>query len=181
MSESRTTPGQTVGPFFHYALPYDGDSHLVAPGTAGALVLTGRVFDGAGDPIPDALIEIRQADSDGVVPRVESSLHRDDRFTGWGRCATDSVGRYRFLTLAPGNADGGAAFFSVVVFARGLLTQLHTRAYLPESNDAFLEALDAAGRRTLLTTLDDDGSLRFDIHLQGASETVFIDYPGHRR
>jgi protocatechuate 3,4-dioxygenase alpha subunit len=184
MSDRLTaTPGQTVGPFFHYALPYDGDDRLVAPGTPGAVRLHGTVYDGAGAPVPDALVEIRQADPSGVVPQVEGSLRRDGTvFTGWGRSATDTVGRYTFLTLEPGAVDGGAAFFSVVVFARGLLNRLFTRAYLPgtdEEADALLASLPAERRGTLLAQREPDGSLRFDIHLQGDAETVFLSYPGH--
>lgn len=184
MSERLTaTPGQTVGPFFHYALPFERGHLLVAAGTPGAVLLHGTVYDGAGDPVPDALVEIRQADASGVVPRVEGSLHRDGTaFTGWGRSATDSAGRYRFLTVEPGPVDGGAPFFSVVVLARGLLNRIFTRAYLPgieEEADPLLSSLPVERRGTLLTQREVDGSLRFDIHLQGDEETVFLTYPGH--
>jgi len=83
------TPGQTVGPFFHDALPFPGDNELVAPGRADAIRLHGRVLDGAGAPVPDALIELWQADADGRVPREPGSLRRDGfTFTGWGRAAS---------------------------------------------------------------------------------------------
>ncbi|MGP3951537.1 protocatechuate 3,4-dioxygenase subunit alpha [Streptomyces sp. 7N604] len=178
MSEAiAPTPGQTVGPFFHDALPYDGDSALVPPGSAGAVRLHGTVYDGDGTPVPDALIEIRQADAAGRMPRVEGSLHRDGRFTGWGRSATDASGRYAFTTVVPGGVDGGAAFFAVTVFARGLLDRLFTRAYLPGESDAFLAGLPAADAATLQVAPDDDGALRFDIYLQGEHETVFLRYP----
>jgi protocatechuate 3,4-dioxygenase alpha subunit len=164
------TPGQTVGPFFHYALPYDSGNELV-PSTSGAIALHGTVFDGAGMPIPDALVEIRQADPTGAIPTVEGSLARNGRFTGWGRAATDEAGRYWFTTVLP-----GAPFFSVVVFARGLLDRLFTRAYLPGASDAFLDGLDPAERGSLTVVREADGSLRFDIHLQGERETVFLDF-----
>lgn len=179
-STLRPTPGQTVGPFFHDALPYDGGEHLVPPGTPGALRLHGTVYDGAGSPVPDALVEIRQADTAGAVPRVEGSLARDGRFTGWGRAATDASGRYAFTTVAPAGVDGGAAFFAVTVFARGLLDRLFTRAYLPGESDAFLAGLSAEDAATLQVEADADGDLRFDIHLQGDRETVFLAYPRHR-
>ena len=134
-----TTPGQTVGPFFHDALPFPRGEQLVPPGTSGAVQLHGHVYDGAGDPLPDALLEIRQADADGSVPRVEGSLRRSGGFTGWGRCATDAEGRYRFTTVEPAGVDGGPAFFAVTVFARGLLDRLFTRAYLPGQQDDFLD------------------------------------------
>jgi protocatechuate 3,4-dioxygenase alpha subunit len=186
LSRLSATPGQTVGPFFHYALPFAGDSMLVPAGTPGAVRLHGTVYDGSGAPVPDALVEIRQADASGHVPVVEGSLRRDGTvFTGWGRSATDPVGRYGFLTLEPGvvgGAEGGAAFFSVVVFARGLLNRIFTRAYLPgvsEDADPLLAALPADRRATLVASREADGSLRFDIHLQGDAETVFLTFPGH--
>ena len=177
------TPGQTVGPFFHDALPFDRGNELVPAGSPGWLRLHGTVYDGAGDPVPDALLEIRQADAGGQVPVVEGSLARDGRFTGWGRAATDSAGRYWFSTLEPGpTAEGGAAYFSVVVLARGLLNRLFTRAYVPgpaTEDDRFLQQLAPERRATLVATREDDGSLRFDVHLQGDSETVFLSFPGH--
>lgn len=180
MNETTTsTPGQTIGPFFHYALPYDGDSALVPPGTAGAVRLHGAVYDGQGVPVPDALVEIRQLDPAGHAPRCEGSLRRDGRFTGWGRASTDASGRYAFTTVAPGAPPGGAAFFAVTVFARGLLDRLFTRAYLPGESDSFLSGLPADARATLQAVAEDDGGYRFDIHLQGDRETVFLRYPWH--
>ena len=101
------TPGQTVGPFFDYALPYDGDSELVPPGTAGAVRLHGTVYDGAGEPVPDAILEIWQADAAGEVVQQAGSLHRDGwTFTGFGRRATDAEGHYSFTTLVPAPEPG---------------------------------------------------------------------------
>lgn len=180
MSETLApTPGQTIGPFFHDALPYDGGAFLVPAGAADAIRLHGTVYDGSGAPVPDALVEIRQADAAGRAPRVEGSLHRDGRFTGWGRAATDASGRYAFTTVEPAGVDGGAAFFSVVVFARGLLDRLFTRAYLPGESDAFLAGLPAAEAQTLQVVREASGDLSFDIHLQGDRQTVFLRYPRH--
>ena len=172
------TPGQTVGPFFGYALPYDGDSALVPPGHPGAIQLHGWVLDGHGDPVPDAIIEISQAAPDGSHPSGAGSIRRDGfAFTGWGRASTDDSGHYSFSTLAP-----GAPFFGVTVFARGLLDRLFTRAYLPDwferqgADDPFLATLDADRRASLVTTRDEHG-FRFDIRLQGEGETVFLTYP----
>jgi protocatechuate 3,4-dioxygenase, alpha subunit len=167
-----TTPGQTVGPFFHYALPYAGDSVLVPPGVAGSIRLHGTVYDGAGAPVPDALLELWQTDANGNVVQQPGSLRRDGfTFTGFGRCATDGAGHYSFSTVVP-----GAPFFAVAVFARGLLHRLLTRAYLPGASDAFLEGLDAERRSTLVATADETG-LVFDVRLQGERETVFLAYP----
>jgi protocatechuate 3,4-dioxygenase alpha subunit len=175
------TPGQTIGPFFGQALPYAGDSELVPPGRAGAIRLHGDVLDGDGVPIPDALVEIWQADADGVVPQQAGSLHRDGwTFTGWGRCSTDRTGHYSFSTVLPGATDEGAApFFAVVVFARGLLDRLFTRIYLPDhpanGADPLLASLAEEDRATLVATAEPTG-LRFDIRLQGEGETVFLQH-----
>lgn len=177
------TPGQTVGPFFGYALPYPGGPHPAPPGSPGAVRLHGVVRDGAGAPIPDALVELWQADPAGRPVRCEGSLHRDGwTFTGWGRAAADLDGHYSFSTLVPGATEPGRApFFALTVFARGLLDRLFTRAYLPgEAADAdpFLAGLPAERRRTLVATADEQG-YRFDIRLQGDDETVFLRFPGH--
>lgn len=171
-----STPGQTVGPFFHLAMPYDGDRTLVAPGTPGAIRLHGVVHDGAGVPVPDAILELWQADPAGRVVQRPGSLRRDgSTFTGFGRCATDASGRYSFSTVPPGGVDGGLPFFAIAVFARGLLHRLMTRAYLPIADGATDPVLTAAGGRaaTMICVADESG-LRFDIRLQGRGETVFL-------
>lgn len=179
------TPGQTVGPFFGFALPYDAGEHLVPVGHPDAVRLTGRVLDGNGDPVPDALLEIWQADVAGEVPKHPGSLHRDGyTFTGWGRAATDNTGRYSFTTVRPGQTDEGRPpFIAMTVFARGLLNRLFTRVYLPghESRfnaDPLLAALSEDRRRTLVA-VQDGAELQFDVRLQGERETVFLRYPGH--
>jgi len=184
MTRLDPTPGQTVGPFFHYALPFVGDSDLVPRGHADSIRLHGLVLDGEGVPIPDALVEIWQAAPDGTVPQAPGSLHRDGwTFTGWGRSATDGSGRYSFTTLTPGATEAGSApFFAVTILARGLLDRLFTRAYLPEhpahADDPLLRTVDPDRRPTLIAAADDMG-YRFDVHLQGADETVFLTYLGH--
>jgi protocatechuate 3,4-dioxygenase, alpha subunit len=176
------TPGQTVGPFFAIALVRDGGADLVPPGTRGAVRLTGRVLDGAGDPVPDALVEIWQAAPDGSIVREPGSLHRDGfTFTGWGRAPTDRAGRYTFTTVTPGATGAGSApYFAVTVFARGLLDRLLTRAYLPGEHDLLaadplLASLEPGRRATLVARADDHGFV-FDIRLQGEDETVFLDH-----
>jgi protocatechuate 3,4-dioxygenase alpha subunit len=185
MSTLVATPGQTIGPFFGYALPFERDNELVPPGSPGAIRLHGVVTDGAGAPVPDALLEIWQADADGVVPSTTGSLHRDGwSFTGWGRASTDDEGRYIFTTVKPGVTQAGSApFFAVTVFARGLLNRLFTRAYLPGerlAHEPLLASLPAERRNTLISVPDEHG-LRFDVRLQGEGETVFLRFPGHHR
>ncbi|MET8427650.1 protocatechuate 3,4-dioxygenase subunit alpha [Nocardia sp. NPDC004860] len=175
------TPGQTIGPFFHYALPFDGDRDLVAPGTPGAVRLVGTVRDGAGAPIPDALVEIWQADPSGRVPDRNGTFHRDGHtFTGFGRASTDREGNYTFTTLAPGAVGGSLPFFAVAVFARGLLDRLFTRAYLPLGDSAPDALLGSLGERAAaLICVPDQDELRFDINLQGVQETPFLSYRRH--
>ncbi|WIM98746.1 protocatechuate 3,4-dioxygenase subunit alpha [Actinoplanes oblitus] len=180
---SAAVPGQTVGPFFHLGLEYPQMNELVPPAHPRAVRLHGRVTDGAGAPVPDAVIEIWQADRRGHVVRQPGSLRRDGwTFTGWGRAATDPDGNYQFATVEPGATEPGRApFFAVTVFARGLLDRLFTRAYLPDdaaalAADPLLSAVGAQRRGTLITRRADRG-LVFDIRLQGPDETVFLTYP----
>jgi protocatechuate 3,4-dioxygenase alpha subunit len=183
MPEYRQTPSQTVGPFFGYALPYDGGDELLPPRAPGTIRLHGVVYDGAGDPVPDAIIELWQADAAGAVVREPGSLHRDGyTFTGFGRCAVNGRGQYGFTTVKPGSMrQGSAPYLLLTVFARGLLQHLFTRAYFSDepANDAdpLLAGLDPARATTLIAEREDDrDSYRLDIRLQGDRETVFIDY-----
>lgn len=176
------TPSQTVGPFFGYALPYAGGADLVPAWRNGAIRFHGIVFDGEGDGIPDAIIEIWHADADGQVSTERGSLSRDGyAFTGFGRAAVDRDGHYSFTTVKPGSTRAGTApYIFVTVFARGLLHHLFTRAYFSDANeanenDAFLSGIDPARRGTLIARRDDTG-YRFDIRLQGEDETVFLDF-----
>ena len=184
MTDLVPTPGQTVGPFFGYALPFDRDNELVPLSHPSAVRLHGRVTDGHGVGVPDALLELWQAASDGSVVQQDGSLHRDGwTFTGWGRASTDADGHYVFTTVRPGASEPGRApFFAVTVFARGLLNRLFTRAYLPDdaealAGDPLLASLDADRRATLVCRADEHG-YAFDVALQGDAETVFLRYPG---
>lgn len=179
MSESACTPGQTVGPFLDLGLPYPGDNTLVADDHPHAVRLHGTVYDGGGDGVPDALVELWQPDRTGRICREAGSLRRDPTaFTGWGRCATDAAGRYGFTTEAPGPVRAGRPpFFALTVFARGLLNGLFTRAYLPGADlyaDPLTMAVDDARRSTLRCVAEH--GYRFDIHLQGPHQTVFLAY-----
>src|SRR5690554_7378591 len=107
------TPGQTVGPFFAFGLNYEGMEQVAHPYSPGAVSLTGTITDGAGEPIPDAVIEIFGADANGEIPHARGSLHRDGRtFTGFGRAATDDDGRYLLWTREPGVTGGASPFLA---------------------------------------------------------------------
>jgi protocatechuate 3,4-dioxygenase alpha subunit len=154
------TASQTIGPFWHI-LSESGNDDLTRFGAAGPQIeLTGRVIDGDGSPVADACVEIWQA-----TPPASPD------FVGWGRCATDPHGTFRFLTLAP---DPAAPVLSVAVFARGLLKPLWTRVYLADIADPLLSALPPARRATLLAR-HEPPVWRWDIRLQGDGETVFLD------
>ncbi|RKS17245.1 protocatechuate 3,4-dioxygenase alpha subunit [Arthrobacter sp. AG1021] len=178
------TPGQTIGPFYGYALPFEKGGELVNQAHPAAVRLHGVVYDGNGEVIPDSMLEIWQADEQGNVASADGSLVRDGyTFTGWGRVPVDNVGHYTFTTVNPGPTEAGKApFIMLTVFARGLLNRLFTRIYLPEdtealANDPLLTSLPEDRRKTLIATREADGSLRFDIRLQGEDETVFLSYP----
>ena len=155
------TAGQTVGPFFGYALPYDRDSELVPPGHPRAVRLSGRVIDGAGQPVPDALLELWQPDEAGSVVQQEGSLRRDGwTFTGWGRASTDDTGTLHLHHAAnpvPSRARRRSSL--ITLFARGLPNRLFTRAYLPQDAavldaDPLLSSLPEAERATLISRAD---------------------------
>jgi protocatechuate 3,4-dioxygenase, alpha subunit len=141
------TPSQTVGPFFAFSLCERPANELAAEG----IRVFGQVVDGAGAPVNDALVEIWHPD------------------VGFGRCGTDADGRFEFVVAEPPDRH-----FELMIFARGLLKQVVTRMYFPDADDDFLASLPERERSTLVAAGEDDGSLRFDVHLQGERETVFF-------
>jgi protocatechuate 3,4-dioxygenase, alpha subunit len=180
------TPSQTVGPFFSHALPWPDGPWVVAEEHPDAVVLTGRVYDGDGAPVPDALVETWQADPDGRFAHPEDAGGEEPRagFRGFGRCPTDADGRYRVVTVKPGvvpapDGRAQAPHVDVSVFARGLLDRLVTRVYFPDEPDAnaadpLLASLTDESARATLVAVPESGALRFDVHLQGEHETVFL-------
>jgi protocatechuate 3,4-dioxygenase alpha subunit len=184
MAHRAPTPGQTAGPFFGYALPYECGPNLIDRSSPTAVRLHGWLYDGGGAPVLDGLIEIWQADEHGTISTSSGSLHRNGyTFTGFGRAETDGSGHYQFTTVEPGRRKdaAGPPFIMVVVFARGLLNKLHTRIYLPQhrhlfAEDPLLASLDPARIPTLVASREADGALRHDIRLQGEGETVFLKY-----
>lgn len=186
------TPSQTVGPFFHLGLARPEWSDLTGGNPEGErIAITGRVIDGDGAGVPDALIELWQANAAGRYNHPDdrqSDKPLDPHFRGYGRAATDSEGGYRFVTIKPGPVPGRgnalqAPHLNLAIFARGMLKQLYTRVYFAgeahNPNDPLLAAIDdAAARQTLIATRDGGTTppvYRFDIVLQGERETVFLD------
>jgi len=190
------TPSQTVGPFLAIGLPWPDGPYVVPEDTAGAIVITGTVLDGAGEPLPDAVVETWQAGPDsrfdhpddprGPVAPETTAGPEVMAFRGFGRSMTDRDGTYRIVTLRPGvlPAPGGgteAPHIDVSVFARGLLDRVVTRIYLPDEADAnaadpvLATITDPARRQTLIADQDGPAAFRFDIRLQGEHETVFFD------
>jgi protocatechuate 3,4-dioxygenase, alpha subunit len=186
------TPSQTVGPFFAIGLPWTDGPHVVPEGTPGAITITGRVTDGAGEPVPDALVETWQADPEGGFghpdgprqPRSQADAVPACR--RFGRSPTDAAGAYRIVTVRPASLPTGdgrteAPHIDVSVFARGLLDRLVTRIYFPDEEEAnaadpVLSSIPERQRRgTLVAAPDGPGEFRFDIRLQGDGETVFFD------
>lgn len=178
------TPSQTVGPFLHIGLEWPDGPFVVPEGTDGAMWIRGRITDGAGAPVTDALVETWQADPDGRFFHSDDPLGSASTIRGFGRCPTDGDGMFGILTMKPGAVPGPgttvqAPHLDVAVYARGLLHQLLTRCYFAdeaESNavDPVLAHIDESGRSTLVAETSEDG-YRFDIRLQGEYATVFFD------
>ena len=157
------TPSQTVGPFFSFGLCARPTNEIVA---GGPVRIEGRVLDGDGAGVPDAMVEVWHATPDG---RYEHGF-------GWGRCGTDADGRYRFTTAKPGPVDGQAPHVLVLVFARGLLRPVLTRMYFPDEQaaNATDPVLARAGADAPTLVAEGENTLRFDIRLQGERQTAFF-------
>jgi protocatechuate 3,4-dioxygenase alpha subunit len=208
------TPWQTTGPFLHFGLPWRGAADLVSDSDLGArsdliapgheygvarhsglreqakgerIEFTGRVWDNTGAPILDALMEIWQANAAGRYfsrddQRTEIAV--DEFFMGYGRCALDKQGVFRFRTIRPGRVPGPgnslqAPHIALGIIGPGFLKRLSTRIYFadsPENNeDPILAIVPETRRHTLLAKRDTGGVYRFDIRLGGPNETVFFD------
>ncbi|WP_052364892.1 protocatechuate 3,4-dioxygenase subunit alpha [Halotalea alkalilenta] len=182
METSRLPSGsQTVGPFFHYGLLENGDVPLIRGTDAPAgqrIRIEGRVFDGAGDPVNDALLEIWQADGFGQF----NTECAEASFDGFGRLHSREDGSFVIDTVLPGRVDGQASHLNLHLFSRGLLNHLFTRIYFEGEpgldSDPMLTEVPEARRRTLIARRDgsSDGldRYRFDLHMQGSEETVFF-------
>jgi protocatechuate 3,4-dioxygenase alpha subunit len=184
------TPSQTVGPFFHFALPDGKLETLISDKTKGERIkIEGRVLDGDGKPVPDALVEIWQANADGRYDHADDTQEKplDPAFHGWGRSATDKDGVFRFTTIMPGPVPGPgntlqAPHIGVTLFARGMLKHLVTRLYFEgeklNADDPVLARISEPERRATLIARRANGKdapFVFDIVIQGDNETVFFD------
>lgn len=180
------TPSQTVGPYFAIGLPWVQGPLVVPRETPGAIRLVGTVYDGAGEPVPDSLIETWQADHEGRFAdlRGHGGTSKLAGFRGFARCgAEDGDGRFEIVTVKPGRVPwpgGGdqAPHIDVSLFARGMLHRCVTRIYFadePEANaaDPVLQSVPPGRQSTLLAQPTSDG-YSFDIHIQGPHETVFF-------
>lgn len=186
----KQTPSQTAGPFFHYALTpeqsgyafrsiaYDHMAEASVPGER--IRVSGQMIDGEGKPLSDALIEIWQADASGRYAHPADSRSSNAAFSGFGRTATNSDGRYVFETIKPGAiGDGQAPHVTLTIFARGAQNHLYTRIYFADeaaanARDPVLATVPADRRQTLVAR-STNGGYNFDIRVQGGDETVFFD------
>jgi protocatechuate 3,4-dioxygenase alpha subunit len=181
------TPSQTVGPFFDFGLEFEGGEVIAADGARGThIVIDGSMRDGAGDPVPDAVVEVWQANAAGRYrhPADERPAPLDPSCDGFGRVGTGADGRFAFRTIMPGPVPGPdgrpqAPHLLVSVLARGLLARLATRIYFEHepanSEDPVLSLVPEHRRGTLIAKQADATRYVFDIVLQGPGETVFFD------
>ncbi|MEM1297636.1 MAG: protocatechuate 3,4-dioxygenase subunit alpha [Pseudomonadota bacterium] len=197
LDQLKESPSQTAGPYVHIGcvpnfcgiegvFPEDLGVTMVNDQTRGErITVTGTVYDGTGTPLKDALVEIWQADADGIYPGNDPRGAADPNFTGWGRRAGDyTTGEWRFDTVRPGAVpfpDGRlqAPHISFWVVARGINIGLQTRMYFPEDDtgkDPILSRIEHQNRvPTLIAAKTGEGEYRFDIRLQGEGETIFFD------
>jgi protocatechuate 3,4-dioxygenase, alpha subunit len=192
----KQTPSQTVGPFFafglaaaQYGYPHNSiaSGQVADPQVPGEHIeIVGRIIDGAGEAIPDAMIEIWQADAEGRYAHPGDPRGSNQLFRGFGRCGTGTMpeSRYAFRTVKPGSVDAKQApHIDVIIFMRGLLTHAYTRLYFSDeaeanARDPVLSSVPAERRDTLIAKREETPGAavyRFDIRMQGDAETVFFD------
>jgi protocatechuate 3,4-dioxygenase, alpha subunit len=184
----RTTASQTVGPYLHIGLTWLVTDNLVGPDVTGdPVTIDGRITDADGKPVDDALVEIWQANARGRYdhPDDTRNIPLEPGFRGFGRVPTNAAGVFRIATIKPGPvpAPGGgmqAPHINVTIFMRGMLKHLRTRLYFPDepanASDPVLARVPAARRGTLIATTRANGTLGWNVVLQGPDETVFFDY-----
>jgi len=185
-----TTASQTVGPYVYIGFNDLVIADLAPPGVAGERVsIVGRIRDGDGKPVGDGVVEIWQADTEGVYASPVDARHANGgpAFRGFGRVLADADGSYRFTTIKPGRVPGPdgrlqAPHLVITIFMRGLLKQLSTRMYFPgdpaNAEDPILQLVAPERRTTLIArpVAGDKASVEWNVALQGDVETVFFDY-----
>lgn len=186
----KQTPSQTVGPFYSIGLTDRAMNTLVSDDTPGQRIrIEGQVIDGDGNPVPDAMIEIWQANAAGRYNHPDDKQEKplDQSFSGWGRSGSEPSGSYFFETIKPGPVPASAEsaqapHINVIVFARGMLVHAFTRIYFSDEpaneTDSVLNSIDKGRRQTLIAKRREENEkviYRFDIRLQGKNETVFFD------
>ena len=183
----RATTSQTVGPFFELGLQWLNCDNLAGEGVAGERVaIRGRVIDGDGVGVPDALVEVWQANALGKYAHPEDRQNKplEPGFRGYGRIPTDQRGAFAFATIKPGPVPGPrgkeqAPHLVISVFMRGLMRRLTTRMYFPGdallATDPILKLVAPARRSTLVAKIIGSGALEWNVVLQGTNETVFFD------
>ena len=169
------TPSQTIGPFYHFGLRWPDGGKVAFSEKGKSIVLTGRIVDGAGEPVGDALVETWQRSATDAWPAPASASANPH---GFGRFETEKDGTYRIETTLPG---GSAPSIDVAIFARGLLKALRTRVYLaPEATvraDPALASIATSPRlKTLIATPHGSNEYRWDVRLQGEGETIFFAF-----
>ena len=185
----QATTSQTVGPYFKIGLQWLNRDNLAGEGVSGERVtIQGRVLDGEGVGVPDAILEIWQANAHGKYDHPEDTQDKplESAFKGYGRLPTDKQGAFRFTTIKPGPVPGPngkeqAPHLVISIFMRGLLKRLVTRVYFPDdvrnAGDPILNLVEPARRSTLIAkkAAGSPGTLEWNVVLQGPVETVFFD------
>ena len=186
----QTTSSQTIGPYLHIGLTWLVNDNLVGPGVVGEkFTLEGRVIDGDGTPVNDAVIETWQANAAGRYAHPEDTQDKPmaPGLTGFGRVFTDAEGRFRLTSIKPGRVPGPAGglqapHLNVTLFTRGLLKHLVTRMYFPgdaaNADDTVLQSVADNRRATLIAQpiAGRPGTLQWNMVLQGEGETVFFEF-----
>ncbi|MAV88482.1 MAG: protocatechuate 3,4-dioxygenase subunit alpha [Rhodospirillaceae bacterium] len=192
MSKMGVTASQTVGPFLSIAMRSEGQEYLVPKNSKNAIKIHGIVYDGEGTPVPDAVIEIWQANINGKYDHPEDNSDNEliKGFSGFGRSCTNNEGQFFFVTQKPGRVNGRgnslqAPHLAVNILARGMLKQQVTRIYFSDevqsnAEDPVLNQIDdELERKTLIANFNPNGGLideyEFHIYLQGENETIFFD------